>query len=464
MKTSLQLGLGQHLTITPQLQQAIRLLQLSTADLQQEIQQLVESNPMLEATPHEENDELRVNLGSEPPDEIDDFRWSEIYQLSTRSNYNEPPDNNFDNFSISNSGLRNYLQKQLEVSSISDIQWVIATALIDATNEDGFLTLPLHELHASLNSKEYPLTLTDIESVRERLNSFDPVGCVTLNLTETLLVQLKNKPETLPGLTIAKQIIGQNIELLAQHNYKQLMKIHRINDEELKEVLCLIHSLNPKPGNLIQTADTQYLIPDLTVKKVHHGWKVILNNAVLPNLSINHHYASLIQRADNSADNQFLKNNLQEARWFLKSLQSRQETLLKVASYIIDYQKDFLDSGEEAMRPLVLNHVAAALNMHESTISRVTTQKFIHTPRGLFELKYFFSSHLNTSTGDCSSTAIRALIKKLIGAEDRNKPLSDSRISIMLQEKGIEVARRTVAKYREGMGIAPSNERKNIGN
>jgi RNA polymerase sigma-54 factor len=241
------------------------------------------------------------------------------------------------------------------------------------------------------------------------------------------------------------------------------MKNHQISEKTVDEILRIIQGLNPKPGNLIHQDITEYIIPDLTIKKVNTEWKVFLNQSVLPHLSINNQYASLIQRADNSADNQFLKNNLQEARWFLKSIQSRQETLLKVAMCIMEYQQGFLEFGDEAMKPLILNDIASALDLHESTISRVTTQKFIHTPRGVFELKYFFSSHVNTNAGaECSSTAIRAVIKKLIAAENRQKPLSDSKITLILEEQGIQVARRTVAKYREGMGIAPSNERKNI--
>jgi RNA polymerase sigma-54 factor len=274
---------------------------------------------------------------------------------------------------------------------------------------------------------------------------------------------LEQLPLDTGHLEIAKKIIVEDIDLLGQHNYRQLMKNHQISEKIIDEILQIIQRLNPKPGNLIHQDIAEYIIPDLTVKKVENQWKVYLNQNVLPNLSINNQYASLIQRADNSIDNQFLKNNLQEARWFLKSIQSRQETLLKVATCIVEYQKGFLELGEEAMKPLILNDVASALDMHESTISRVTTQKFMHTPRGVFELKYFFSSHVNTdSGGECSSTAIRAVIKKLILAENRKKPLSDNKIADLIAEQGIKVARRTVAKYREAMGIAPSNERKNI--
>lgn len=465
MKPSLQLNISQHLTLTPQLQQAIRLLQLSTIDLQQEIQLIVESNPMLEATPNEEKEEYEINEIKEQHDESYDYQWSELYQSQSKKLSFEENDYNFDNLHCTTTNLQDHLRWQLELSPMSDVDRAIATAIIDAVNSDGFLTVSVDELHASLTSDEHPLDLDEIEAVRHRLQLFDPVGCASVNLAETLLVQLEQLPMNAEHLALTKQIINENIEMLAQHNYKQLMKNFHINEKTMDEVLKTIQSLNPKPGNLIHEEITEYIIPDLTVKKINNKWKVQLNQNVLPNLSINSQYASLIQRANNSADNQFLKNNLQEARWFLKSIQSRQETLLKVGTCIMEYQKGFLEYGEEAMKPLILNDVASALDMHESTISRVTTQKFIHTPRGVFELKYFFSSHVNTDAGDeCSSTAIRALIKKLISAENRKKPLSDSKITQLLEGQGIKVARRTVAKYREAMGIAPSNERKIICN
>ncbi len=461
MKQSLQLSIGQHLTLTPQLQQAIRLLQLSTIDLQQEIQQIVESNPMLEATPIEEREEPRINNSSEL-DEFADFQWSQLYSLSKRNNF-EDNDYNFDNLHCTTTNLQEHMRWQLALSPMSDIDRVIATAIIDAINDDGFLTIPVCDLHASLNSDDFPLDIEEIEVVRHRLQHFDPVGCASVSLTETLLVQLEQLQFDAKRLALIKRIIIEDIDLLGQHNYKQLMKNHQINEKTVNEVLQIIQSLNPKPGSLIHQGITEYIIPDVTVKKIDNQWKVYLNQSVLPHLSINSQYAALIQRANNSVDNQFLKNNLQEARWFLKSIQSRQETLLKVATCIVEYQQGFLEFGEEAMKPLVLNDIASALDMHESTISRVTTQKFIHTPRGVFELKYFFSSHVNTDTGgECSSTAIRAVIKKLISAENRKKPLSDSKIAELIAEQGIKVARRTVAKYREALGIAPSNERKVI--
>ena len=462
MKPSLQLSIGQHLTLTPQLQQAIRLLQLSTIDLQQEIQLIVESNPMLESTPNEEKEDQRLD-SHQNNDEFADFQWSQLYNNQSKRNNFEENDYNFENLHCTTTNLHDHLRWQLDLSPMSDVDRVIATALIDAINDDGLLTIPIVELHASLNSDDFPLDIDEIEAVRHRLQLFDPVGCAFANLAETLVVQLEQLPLDTEHLAIAKKIIIEDIDLLGQHNYRQLMKNHQINEKTVDEILQIIQALNPKPGSLIHQDITEYIIPDITVKKIDNQWRVNLNQSVLPHLSINNQYAALIQRADNSVDNQYLKNNLQEARWFLKSIQSRQETLLKVATCIVEYQQGFLEFGEEAMKPLILNDIASALDMHESTISRVTTQKFMHTPRGVFELKYFFSSHVNTDTGgECSSTAIRAVIKKLILAENRKKPLSDSKIAELIAGKGIKVARRTVAKYREALGIAPSNERKVI--
>ncbi|WP_262055425.1 RNA polymerase factor sigma-54, partial [Legionella pneumophila] len=436
--------------------------QLSTFDLQQEIQLVVESNPLLEATPVEEKEDLQINT-NQNQDEYSDFQWSQLYNnLNKRNNFDDN-DYNFDNLHCTTTNLQDHLNWQLDLTPMSDIDRVIATTIIDAINDDGFLTIPVAEIHASLNSEDFPLDIEEIEAVRHRLQLFDPVGCASVNLAETLVIQLEQLPLEPKLLATAKKIILEDIELLGQHNYRQLMKNHQISEKIIHEILQVIHKLNPKPGSLIHQENTEYVIPDLTVKKIDNQWKVFLNQNILPKLSINSQYAALIQRANNSLDNQFLKHNLQEARWFLKSIQSRQETLLKVATCIMEYQHGFLEFGEEAMKPLILNDIASALDMHESTVSRVTTQKFINTPRGVFELKYFFSSHVNTdSGGECSSTAIRAVIKKLISAENRKKPLSDSKIAQLIGEQGIKVARRTVAKYREAMGIPPSNERKVI--
>ena len=467
MNQSLQLCISQQLTLTPQLQLAIRLLQLSTFDLQQEIQQLIETNPMLETVTNEATENTQSNEVETDPslDTPSDFQWSGDYPGRSKTSNANSSDFSYEQFYSTTTTLQEHLRWQLDLTPMSDIDRVIGTSIIDAINDDGFLTSSIEEIYNSLNSKEHPLDIDEIEAVKHRIQQLDPIGCGSLSLSEALLVQLNHHPEPSEIVELAKKMVREHIDLLGQHHYRQLIKIYQINEATLNAALEVIRHINPKPGSLIQQSTTEYIIPDITVKKINGMWKAFLNHNTLPKLTINDHYASLIQRADNSVDNQFLKNNLQEARWFIKSIQSRQDTLLKVAQCIADRQSDFLELGDEAMKPLVLHDVAQVLEMHESTISRVTTQKYIYTPRGVFELKYFFSSHVSTiNGGECSSTAIRALIKKIIASENHKKPLSDNKIAKLIEEQGIYVARRTIAKYREAMGIAPSNERKSIQN
>ncbi|AHE66363.1 RNA polymerase factor sigma-54 [Legionella oakridgensis] len=462
MKPSLQLGLASQLSITPQLQQAIRLLKLSTLDLRQEIQQQVESNPMLESTSNElEHESLEMVLEYE--DDFVDFQWSPLYsrQGSGRDFKENSP--TYEPIHRSETGLQDHLRWQLNMSPISDIDRMIAEVIIDAIDDNGFLTLSLTDIHSSLNHHPYPLALKEIEVVLHRIQRLDPLGCGARNLAETLLIQLEQLPQTTLHLKTARQIMENNLELLGRHKYRQLMKIYHIDKQAMENILDIIQHLNPKPGSAISREHTKYIIPDLIVEKKRNHWQVSLSQNVLPHLSINTQYASLIQRGNNHVDNKFLKNNLQEARWFLKSIQSWQKTLLKVARYIVDYQQDFLEFGEEAMKPLILNEAALALNMHESTISRITTQKFIHTPRGVFELKYFFSNHIPTMQGgECSPTAIRALIKKFVAHENPEAPLSDGALAKQIAAQGIQIARRTISKYREEMRIPPVHARKSI--
>lgn len=290
-----------------------------------------------------------------------------------------------------------------------------------------------------------------------------PPGVAARNLQESLAIQLKQFPLESPWLEQTQELVNEHFDLLANRDYAQLMRKMKISEDELKEIVQLIQSLQPRPGSQITSSKAEYIVPDVIVKKAKDRWLVELNSDAAPRLRVNSHYASLIKQVNNSADNTYMKNQLQEARWFIKSLLSRNETLLKVARCIVERQQGFLEHGEEAMKALVLHDVAEAVEMHESTISRVTTKKYMYTPRGIYELKYFFSSHVTTASGgECSATAIRAFIKKLIAAEKPNKPLSDSKIATILEEQGINVARRTVAKYREALCIPPSNERKRL--
>ncbi|MDX1434320.1 MAG: RNA polymerase factor sigma-54, partial [Gammaproteobacteria bacterium] len=358
---------------------------------------------------------------------------------------------------------KDLLRSQLELIRMSDEDRVIAAAIIDSIDEDGYLSCSLEEIEQSLAPHDVEIGLPEIEAVLRQVQNLDPPGIGARDLGECLAIQLRHLPAKTPWREAAQRLVTDHLELLAGRDYAQLMKLLKLGKEELQNVIELIQSLSPRPGGAVESTPPEYVIPDVFVKKVKGAWRVELNPDAFPRLRVNAHYASLIRRADNSADNNCLKAHLQEARWFIKSLRSRSETLLKVASCIVERQQAFLEHGEEAMKPMVLHDVAEAVGMHESTISRVTTQKYMHTPRGVYELKYFFSSHVFTKSGaECSSTAIRALLKKLIAAENAQKPLSDSKLAAILSEQGIKVARRTVAKYREAMAIPSSSERKSL--
>jgi RNA polymerase sigma-54 factor len=499
MKQTLQLKLGQQLTMTPQLQQAIRLLQLSTLDLQQEIQQALESNPLLEVSEEEEaetrpeqRDEADISASDGPlqsleqaatdtagdsaewdsdtaqmtlPDELPvDTQWEDLLPSASAP----PPagedfsDMDFEGRNAASESLREQLLWQLSLTRLSDTDRLIALSIIDATDDNGRLIMSVEDLHESMVA-DLDIDLDEVVAVLHRLQQFEPAGVCTRDLQECLLVQLQQLPPSTPWLEQAKLILNRHINQLGSGDYSQILRRTRLKEPELKEVLALIQTLDPNPGQSAVPDAIEYVVPDVFVSKKNGRWRIELNPDIAPKLRINSSYASLIKRADSSADNTFLRDNLQEARWFLKSLQSRNETLMKVASKIVEHQRNFLEYGEEAMKPLVLHDIAEAVDMHESTISRVTTQKYMHTPRGIFELKYFFSSHVaTTSGGECSSTAIRALIKKLVAAENPRKPLSDNKITQLLEEQGIKVARRTIAKYRDTLFIPPSNERKRL--
>jgi RNA polymerase sigma-54 factor len=482
MKPSLQLKVSQSLTMTPQLQQAIRLLQLSSLELQTEIQDALESNMMLELDEEEtgmetsgalENGEdvtepdMRGAADSEdiPEDLPVDTAWEDIYEGGpsySRGGEVDTDYRGFENRDSEDRTLREHLLWQLNLTPTTETDRAIATALIDALDDDGYLTCTMEDIHALLG-QDMEVGLDEIETDLHLIQSMEPTGVGARDLRECLLLQLSQGNPDTPWRAEATELVDQHLDLLAAHDYNQLMRRMKLGRDDLSDVIALIQSLNPRPGGQVHDQSIQYVIPDVYVKKIKGVWRVELNTEAIPRLRINSGYASMIKRADNSSDNTSLKAHLQEARWFIKSLQSRSETLLRVASCIVDRQRAFLEYGEEAMKPLVLHDIAEALDMHESTISRVTTRKYMHTPRGVFELKYFFSSHVSTEQGGAaSSTAIRALIKKLIAAENPERPLSDSKIASVLGDQGINVARRTVAKYREAMSIPPSNERKRL--
>ncbi len=482
MKPSLQLRVSQSLTMTPQLQQAIRLLQLSSMELQTEIQDALESNMMLEVAEEDNEVESQELNGAEKPQtakeadsEIDndnipddlpvDSDWDDIYDssISYTRKADNPEFNSLEYQDNQEKTLREHLLWQLNLTPTTEVDKAIAISIIDALDDDGYLSCSADDILQSLGEDDSGVGLEEVEATIRLVQAMEPAGVGARDLRECLLLQLRQLSRDIPWYREAWDLVDKHLDALGSRDFNQLTRRLKLDRIDLQKVIELIQSLNPRPGNEIQEAKTEYIIPDVYVKKKNGVWKVELNAEATPQLRINASYANMIRRADNSSDNNSLKAHLQEARWFIKSLQSRSETLLRVATAIVERQRAFLEYGEEAMKPLVLHDIAEILDMHESTISRVTTRKYMHTPRGIFELKYFFSSHVSTNYGGaCSSTAIRALIKKLIGAEQPDKPLSDSKIAAILGEQGINVARRTVAKYREAMSIPPSNERKRL--
>ncbi|MBU3020940.1 RNA polymerase factor sigma-54 [Aestuariibacter sp. A3R04] len=494
MKPSLQLKFSQQLTMTPQLQQAIKLLQLSTLDLQQEIQEALDSNPLLEIDEGADNDVVEKNNidnddsmqesasastsdnmdtgealeKNDLPDELPiDSTWDEY--ISASSAPAPGPSSGGDDEQVfqgeTTENIQDHLLWQMRLTPFSETDRAIAMAIIDSIDESGYLTVTVEDILQSVNSDdmEEPVEEDEVECVLKRIQMFDPIGSGSRTPQECLLVQLNQfAPET-PWLEEAKLILKDYADLLGSKDYRTLMRKTRLKEDQLREAMRLLQTLNPRPGSALITKEPEYVIPDVSVAKKNGRWVVELNPDSLPKLSVNQQYAAMSRRAKNSSDSQFIRSHMQEAKWFIKSLESRNDTLLKVANCIVQQQMGFFEHGPEMMKPMVLNDVAEMVDMHESTISRVTTQKYMHTPRGIFELKYFFSSHVATeSGGECSSTAIRALIKKLVAAEKPSKPLSDSKIASLLADQGIMVARRTIAKYRESLSIPPSNQRKSL--
>ncbi|MEY4474808.1 MAG: polymerase sigma-54 factor [Pseudomonadota bacterium] len=476
MKQGLQLRFIQQLAMTPQLQQAIRLLQLSTLELQQEIQLALESNPLLEQTDLHDEIDTKESVDTESLDAHDaleqkdmpeelplDATWDEIYTAGTPSgmsnDYSDDPLPVYQGETTQT--LQDYLMWQVDLTPFSETDAAIATSIVDAVNETGYLTVPLEEILDSMGDES--VVLGEVEAVLKRIQHFDPIGVAARNLRECLLVQLSQYAKDTPYLAEAHLIVNEYLDLLGNHDFRTMIRLSRLKEDTLKEAIALIQSLDPRPGQSINTGESEYVIPDVLVHKDQNQWVVELNADSIPRLKINQQYAAMGNSARNDSDGQFIRSNLQEANWLIKSLESRNNTLLKVTRCIVEQQIAFFENGAEFMKPMVLADIAQAIDMHESTISRVTTQKFLHSPRGIFELKYFFSSHVSTdSGGEASSTAIRALVKKLVAAENPAKPLSDSKLTTLLCEQGIMVARRTVAKYRESLSIPPSNQRKQL--
>jgi len=478
MKLSVGLRIANSLSLTPQLQQAIRLLQLSSLELEQEIQLQLDSNPLLEkveeqisveslSTVDASQKDLTNELNADHlPDDLPvDTDWDDVYTHQPTSlgaaEFEEREDNR-----QSQQSLQEYMLEQINLLHFSRIDQLIAYCIIDSLDEKGFLDAEISEITASvqhlLSSMDYEEEIEEDEVlvVLKHVQRLDPIGVGSRNLAECLLIQLDSLPVNTPCRNDAVKLL-QHYELLITNELPKLIKQTGLNQEQLRCAVDLLKTLKPYPGQEFESKESDYQIPDVVVMKKNDCWQVTLNPDVMPKLRLNSFYTNMIRRADQSEDNQYLRNQMLEAKNFIKSIDERHKTLLKVATCIVEHQKSFLEIGPEGMKPLVLRDIAEEVELHESTVSRVTTNKYMLTPRGLFELKYFFSSHVGTTSGgEASSTAIRAKIKKMIAEENARKPLSDNAIANLLKEEGIDVARRTVAKYRESLHIPSSSERK----
>jgi RNA polymerase sigma-54 factor len=477
MKPTLQLKLSQHLTLTPQLQQSIRLLQLSTLELNAEVERMLQENPLLEKADEEEAGPPVPELiapviltpttpTTQKPDEpLDgvvpepdivagaDGDWGPAFTGG------DDDDDNFLPQQVATSSLRDHLNAQLALLNLPLRDRQIVAALIDALDEDGYLATSLEEL-LELFPEELGLDADELSIALKHLQNMEPAGVGARDAAECLTLQLKALPEATPFRAEALKLVQHHLPLLAARDFGKLKRLLHADDACLRSVRALITSLSPRPGAGFSKTEANYVIPDVVVRKFRGRWTASLNEAAMPKLRLNRIYADILTR-NREASNQQLAAQLQEAKWLIRNVQQRFETILRVSQAIVDRQRHFFEHGEVAMRPMVLREIAEILNLHESTISRVTTQKYMLTPRGTYELKYFFGSHVATDTGGAASaTAIRALIKQLIGAEDPKAPLTDSRIADLLSDQGILVARRTIAKYREALQIPPVNMRK----
>jgi RNA polymerase sigma-54 factor len=459
LKPSLQLKLSQQLTMTPQLQQAIRLLQLPVMELQTQILDALEQNIMLEAEEAATGETGEASEASETSEvEIaDETDWEEIQRTGPAdSPRSSDPGLTFEQADRSEESLADHLLWQLELENLDTRTTTIGQAIIDAINDDGYVNDDLEEIRATL-APDVLASTDEIEAVLKIVQNFDPAGVGARSVSECVLLQLEQLEAETPGLELAKEIAREHLELVAGHQYAQLRRLLHSTEGEVDEALALVRSAHPRPGAAIYAPAAEYIVPDVFVRKIDGNWVVELNSDLAPRLKVNSLYAGSLGRG---SEYDQLKVQLQEARWLIRSLEIRNETLLKVAHTIVQRQTDFLEHGEEHMRPMVLRDVAEAIEMHESTVSRVTTNKYMHTPRGIFEFRYFFSSHVAGEEGEQSSIAVRAKIRKLISGEDPAKPMSDNQIASLLSKDGVKVARRTVAKYREAMSIPSSSERK----
>ena len=460
MKPTLQLKLSQQLTLTPQLQQAIRLLQLSTLEMNQEVERFLLENPLLEREESHDEETAIPEAVPEKETAAADADWLESDSPSYSSESSS--DDEVQDFHPAQSpSLREHLNWQLGMTQLTERDKKIVSLLIDALDDNGYLSQELDDL-AEMLPEELEIDMEELGIALQHLQHMDPTGVGARSLSECLALQLKALPEDTPHRLEAIEVVNHHLTSLAAHDFAKLKRVLDCDDEALRSVTQLIRQLNPRPGSDYSSQVARYIIPDVIVEKSKGEWMVSLNPDAIPRLKVNKLYADIPSRGQDSSQQQ-IGQQLQEAKWLIKNVQQRFETIHKVSQAIVAKQHNFLEHGEVAMRPLVLREIADETGLHESTISRVTTQKFMLTPRGIFELKYFFGSHVSTEAGGaCSSTAIRALIRQLVGAEDTKNPLSDSQISELLGKQGIVVARRTIAKYRESLKIPPVNLRKSL--
>lgn len=485
MKPSLQLKLSQHLALTPQLQQSIKLLQLSTLELNQEIEKILLENPMLErdepegdlgstrfeapgptapagseaAQAHEQEQSREADREREPDQDFGTNGEAGEWLAAGGGQRDDDDDSDFQEFQAAVPSLRDHLDVQIALTPLSDRDRALVRFLIEALDDDGYLSQELEDL-LPLLPQELEIELDDLNIALRQIQSLDPAGVGAKDVGQCLALQLQTLPAN-ETRQLALSIVADHLELLAARDFLKLKRALRCNDDALREAHNLILGLNPRPGAQFSQADTRYVVPDVVVRKLRSTWVVALNPDAMPRLRVNQLYAQILR--DNRGASGSLSSHLQEARWLIKNVQQRFETIQRVSQAIVDRQRQFFDYGEVAMRPLTLREIAEQLDLHESTVSRVTTQKYMATPRGIFEFKYFFGSHVATDSGGAaSSTAIRALIRQLVGAEDKRKPLSDAKIAELLGQQGIVVARRTIAKYRESLDIPPVSLRKTI--
>ncbi|GAA5234305.1 RNA polymerase factor sigma-54 [Verticiella sediminum] len=449
MKPALQLRASQHLALTPQLQQSIRLLQMSTLELETEIEQALQDNPMLEREDAEPG---------EPPRETVKLQRGERRgdgELDDEAMQQEAPP----------LSLAEHLMQQLKFTQASPRDAALVELLIGELDDNGYLSVGLDEVEAMLPA-ELEVDDCELRMALNLLQSFDPAGVGARDMAECLAIQLRQPdldvfPELADARVLActRRLCQQHLALLAARDYIQLKRTLQCDEATLRTVQSVIRRLNPRPGSRFGAREAQYVIPDIIVRQVRGRWVAELNPETMPRLSVNQLYASIVKSERGSG----LADQLREARWLIRNIQQRCDTITRVAQEIVDRQQGFFEHGAIAMRPLVLREIAEALELHESTISRVTTQKYMLTPLGTFEFKYFFGSQVSTQAGGvASATAVQTLIRQMIAAENAHKPLSDNKLAQMLAEQGMVVARRTVAKYREALRIPPASQRKTL--